>query len=1172
MARSRKPDSVDQLQRIEQMRRGMLNFLLGAASLLGTVGVILVFVRAMIYGGSEQPWTLAVYAGAWLLVVVLFFARGIPDRLRALAFLGGLYGFSVFAFYSGWLANGGRVFLLALIVCTALLLNPRAGFGVAILSLLTYMAFGLAYHLKWIQLRQLADPTTLPPIAIEGVGFAITVGIITMGLWFVGRALALATQSVSDAQKTRQLLDQRAKELDESNQLLSERTASAEIASREADAARHTIEAEAWQATAQASLSQAMSGEQDFATLASNIIRQLCTALDAQVGVLFVMDADERTLRLLGSYAYSQRKHAKNHFQLGEGLVGQSALEKKTITFTNIPDDYLSATSALLQIKPSHIVVAPFLFDGKVGGVVELGLLQTPELVQMEFLDRALSNIGVAFNTTRTRQQINHLLMQTQEQAASLQAREEALQAINEELRAQSDSLRASQEQLREQQGALEATNAELEEQRSVLDQQNRNLKTAQLELQARTDELSVANKYKSEFLANMSHELRTPLNSLLILARMLSNNDEGNLTSEQVESARIIYQSGSDLLSLINEILDLSKVEAGRMTFNFMPISLSGLADNMRLVFAHMAQEKAVPFDISLSADLPEFVETDQQRVEQVVKNLLSNAFKFTEKGSVGLMIEREGDGVAIRVRDTGIGMTLEQQKRVFEAFQQADGSTSRKYGGTGLGLTISRELAARLGGKLSLESEFGKGSIFTLYLPLKQQTASANQQIGEPAAVSEVRQPPTASEQISTPPARSTLSVPPIPSSPPIHPDDRTSLQKGDKILLAVEDDTQFAKVLFDYAHKKDFKCLLSATGENGLELARQYHPDAIILDLKLPGMDGWQVLDALKQDSSLRHIPVHILSAQEETLDAYKRGALGFLSKPVSTEGLDSVFQKIGNFLARDIKSLLLIEDDSSLRHSVRQLLGGSDIKISEAASGQAALQALRAQSFDCVILDLTLPDMSGFDLLNATNQDETIAKCPVIVYTGKELSEKENAELLKYANSVIIKGIKSPERLLDETALFLHRVVADMPEEKQRTIKRLHSGDAVFQDKQILVVDDDMRNAFALSRLLSDKGLKVSIARSGQKALEMLAENAQFALVLMDIMMPEMDGYEAMTRIRQQDQFIDLPIIALTAKAMKGDRERCLEAGASDYLSKPVDADRLFSILRVWLYQG
>jgi CheY-like chemotaxis protein len=940
------------------------------------------------------------------------------------------------------------------------------------------------------------------------------------------------------------------------NPLLQSRAA-AESARIEAENTRQTIQPEAWQAIAQAALSQAMSGDQDLPSLSANIIRQLCLSLEAPVGALYLLGDGDTAYVLTGSYAFTHRKHTRNRFKPGEGLVGQAALEQKMITFSNVPPDYMPTASALVQIAPRHIVSAPFTANGQTLGVIEIGLINPLTPIQTEFLERALASISSAVHTHRTRAQVNQLLLQTQEQAASLQSREEALKAINEELRAQSESLRHSQAQLREQQSVLETTNAELEEQRSILDQQNRELKTAQQELQERTNELMAANKYKSVFLANMSHELRTPLNSLLILARILAANEEGNLTPEQVESARIIHQSGSDLLELINEILDLSKVEAGRMTFNLGAVWLRGLAENMRQVFAHIAQEKGIPFEVVVASDLPETIQTDQQRVEQIIKNLLSNAFKFTEQGSVGLVIELDSGRVAIRVRDTGIGMTPEQQKLVFEAFRQADGSTSRKYGGTGLGLTISRELAARLGGQITLQSELGAGSVFSLLLPL-------NAPVGESPSIAKSSQPDDAA-------APQTALAPGYLAPSPHAQDDRNALEKGDKLLLVVEDDPSFAKILHEYAHKKGFKVLLTETGEQAMTLAREYHPDAILLDLKLPGIDGWQVLDVLKDDSSLRHIPVHILSAQEETLDAYKRGALGYLTKPISAEGLEAVFDKISDFLKREIKNLLLVEDESALRYGVRQLLSGGDIQITEAGSGQAALEALRSQRFDCMILDLNLPDMSGFDLLNTINLDRTIQQCPVIVYTGQELTEKENAELLRYANSVIIKGVKSPERLLDETALFLHRVVADLPKEKQRTILHLHSNEAIFKDKQILIVDDDMRNAFAVSRLLNDKGMKASIARSGAKALEMLADNPHFSLVLMDIMMPEMDGYETMQRIRALKFNNDIPIIALTAKAMKGDRERCLEAGASDYLSKPVDVDRLFSMLRVWLYE-
>lgn len=956
-----------------------------------------------------------------------------------------------------------------------------------------------------------------------------------------------------------------------------ERTQDIERARQEAEAARQSVEAQAWRANGMAQLNESMRGEQEVATLARLVISELCRYLKAQVGVLYLIDAG--ILRLMGSYAYTQRKELANQFRLGEGLVGQVALERQPIMLTRAPADYLVINSGLLETASRYILAAPFFHDGQVTGVVELGSLDKFTNMQVDFLKEALDGVGVAFNTAQARSRINDLLSQTQQQTRELQLREEELQATNDELQQQAQALRASQQRLQAQQVALEAANVELEEKTSVLqeqgatlDRQNKELRTAQVELERRAEDLALASRYKSEFLANMSHELRTPLNSMLILARMLSNNELGNLTPDQVESAGIIYNSGNDLLALINEILDLAKVEAGKMQFNFAPMYMVTLEQTVRAQFEHVAEQKGLEFTIRLAEDVPESIQTDQQRAQQIIKNLLSNAFKFTERGSVQLVVERPSTNeVAFRVVDTGIGMTLEQQRLVFEAFQQADGSTSRKYGGTGLGLTISRQLASHLGGRIELSSVQGEGSTFSLLLPLEQPVSEASAQpaeaerqaasisTGETSIQPAVIEPEAEKPAVAVATAASTLA------------DDRKNLRKGDKILLVIEDDPNFAHVVYNYAHKKDFKCLVAGDGENGLQLVEQYHPDAIALDLNLPGMNGWQVLDVLKQNPDTRHIPVHIMSASEESLDAFKMGAIGFLTKPVSVDGMEKVFQKIEDFISRQIKSLLIVEDDAGLRDSVRRLLGGSDVKISEAAQGSIALNLLRTHHFDCMILDLSLPDMNGFEVLSRMNSDETVSKCPVVVYTGKALTEDENAELLKYANSVILKGVKSPERLLDETALFLHRVVADMPEEKQRTIKSLHGRDAVFSGKHVLVVDDDMRNAFALSKLLGEKGVKVSIARSGQKALETLDTTTDIDLVLMDIMMPEMDGYEAMRRIRAQTRFQSLPILALTAKAMKGDQEKCIVAGANDYLPKPVDTERLFSMMRVWLYK-
>ncbi|MGC1374949.1 MAG: response regulator [Anaerolineales bacterium] len=985
----------------------------------------------------------------------------------------------------------------------------------------------------------------------------------------------LADQLANGIEKARlyEQIQQRAMELNKAKEAADIAKQEAENARLAAEEANRSLAAQMWQTNGVALLNTRMRGEQDIKTLAANVLQQICQYVQARSGTLYVRD--DNKLQLAGTYAINH-KGLITELQLGEDLVGQAALEQRTITIQTPAQSLKSLPMIAAQILPTHFVIAPFTYENQNVGVMELGLLAELPPAHAEFINNALETVAIAFMTAQARHKVNELLAQTRKQAEELQTQEEELRATNEELETQTESLRASENRLKANQVALEAANADLEEkthilqnQQIALDQQNRAMREAQQELERKAAELATTSKYKSEFLANMSHELRTPLNSLLILAGMLSKNESGNLTPGQLESARIIYDSGSDLLQLINDILDLSKVEAGRMAFNFAPMPLKNLVKNMHTQFQHVAEQKSLQFELNLAAGLPENITTDQQRVEQVVKNLLSNAFKFTDTGSVQLNIETAGEMVAIRVCDSGIGMTPEQQQRVFEAFQQADGSTSRKYGGTGLGLTISREMAAKLGGRIELQSEPGKGSVFTLYLPLQH----AEGQDAPAPATAPVPIMATLAEKPSAPPAKISVIADistPVRPAPSID-DDRNQIQKGDKVLLVIEDDPTFAKLLCEYAHKKDFKCLLAGDGESGLRAVNIYRPDAILLDLNLPGISGWDVLDALKSDAALRHIPVHILSASSQTMDAYKRGAMGFLSKPVSQEQLDGVFSSIGEFLSRDIKSLLIVEDDNVLRHSVGQLLGGSDVKISEAARGDEALALLRTTHFDCMILDLTLPDMTGFELLNKINQDETVSKCPVIVYTGQALSEEENEELLKYASSVIIKGVKSPERLLDETALFLHRVVADMPAEKQDTIHRLHDRDAVFSGKHVLVVDDNVRNAFALSSLLNDKNLRTTIARSGEKALEVLDTIADIDLVLMDIMMPGMDGYETMQRVRAQPRFRNMPILALTAKAMKGDQEKCVAAGANDYLSKPVDADRLFSMLRVWLYR-
>jgi CheY-like chemotaxis protein/signal transduction histidine kinase len=957
------------------------------------------------------------------------------------------------------------------------------------------------------------------------------------------------------------------------------RAAELSVAKEEADKARQaaesankTLAAQMWHTIGQAQLNEKMRGEQDIPTLGRNVIQQLCEYLSCSNGALYILD--DNLLRLAGACAY-QRKNLIETFELGEGMVGEAALRQRKMVL-HMPEKYMAVMSSSYgEIPPRNVVFAPFSFNGELVGVIEIGSLDEEfNATQTEFLDKALESVAIAFKTAQARQKVNQLLMQTRQQAEELQSQEEELRATNEELEAQTESLRMSEARLKDNQSALEAANADLEEKAHILQQQQEKVDQQNRELERKAEELSLASKYKSEFLANMSHELRTPLNSMLILAGMLVKNEEGNLTPDQVESAQVIYSGGTDLLNLINEILDLAKVEAGKMEFHFAPMNWEYIIERMNAQFNPISQRKGLEFTITIASNVPDPIVTDGQRLAQIAKNLLSNAFKFTERGSVSLTVERAKAGsgfdpaqyVALSVTDTGIGMTPHQQKVVFEAFQQADGSTSRQYGGTGLGLTITREMTHRLGGQITLESEMGKGSTFTIYLPFKVEGGKVEEPAlflpkGQKSKVE--KQPVTFNQQPTQAP------TPDIrPASPSIISDDRHSLQPGDRILLIVEDDPKFAKIVLDYAHKKHFKCIVAGDGESALALSKSHHPTAVILDIKLPGISGWDVLDTIKDDPDMRHIPIHIMSIDDGDLSAYQRGAMGFLTKPVSQKALEGAFSKIEAFISSKIRSLLLVEDDTALRQSVRKLLEGSDVTITEAATGHAALQALAAQPFDCMILDLTLPDISGFDLLNRLDSDESLPKCPVIVYTGKELSPEENQELLKYADSVIVKGVKSPERLLDETALFLHRVVADMPADKQQTIRKLHSREAVLQGRQILIVDDDARNAFALSKLLNERGVKMHIANSAAKALEML-ERTEVSLILTDIMMPGMDGYEFIKVLRQQLRYQKLPIIALTAKAMKGDREKCIEAGASDYLSKPIDPERLFSILRVWL---
>ena len=935
-----------------------------------------------------------------------------------------------------------------------------------------------------------------------------------------------------------------------------------------------------WLKSGHTSLNEQMRGEQDLVMLSRNIITYLSKYLDTQIGAIYLYSHEKQELQLTGSYAYTHRKGNRNIFKLGESLVGQAALEKQRILFTDIPDDYIKIHSGLGETSPRNILVTPLLYDSIVQGVIELGSVRHFTGTQIDFLEQSCESIAIALNSAQSRVKMQDLLEETQRQSEILQVQQEDLQRANEELEEQTTFLKASEEKLKTQQEELQQTNEELEEQTRILEQQkqklgekNDELKHAQKLIEEKARDLEQTSKYKSEFLANMSHELRTPLNSLLILSKLLAENKDGNLSEKQIEFADTIHNSGSDLLVLINEVLDLAKVEAGKVSLNIEKMSLKGFASYITQNFTHIAEEKALELTVELAENLPTYIFTDRQRVEQIVKNFLSNAFKFTSEGGITLRITRPGDSdkltaktlipqktVAISVSDTGIGIPKDKQRLIFEAFQQADGTTSRKYGGTGLGLSISREFTKLLGGEIQLRSDEGKGSTFILYLP--ETFEQFEQEIGHEEQATVGREGES-TESSSTPlPLQSGVEG--------IYDDRHEVIAPTDKFLLIIEDDPKFAKLLFDLSRERGFKGLIAGDGAAGLQLAYQYKPVAIMLDVDLPKMNGWSVTEKLKQNPETRHIPVHFMSAHDRPLDAIEMGAIGFLSKPVSIEDLNEAFNTIENAISKTIKHLLIVAKDASTRLNIIDLFNNTAIKIMTAQTGHEAYTLLRSNEFDCVVLDLDLPDMSGSEFLEQIRNDKALSYIPTIIYTAKELSKDEELNLQKHAESIIIRGAKSQERLLDEVSLFLHRVTEDFPEIQQKQIRMLRDKETVLHQKTILMVDDDIRNIFALSSVLEEKGMNVVIAENGREALEKLQDRQDIELVLMDIMMPEMDGYETMRHIRKQGQFNKLPIIALTAKAMKGDRQKCIDAGASDYLSKPVDTDKLLSLLRVWLY--
>lgn len=900
-----------------------------------------------------------------------------------------------------------------------------------------------------------------------------------------------------------------------------------------------------WLLSGNAALNEKTRGEKGTGVLARDVISQLATWLNAQVGTVYLAEGNKLIRK--GSYALENQNNESNLLLPGQGLPGQALADQKPIVVTDVPADYLRIRSGLGSTRPGNIIVFPFLHAGEVKGVIELGTLGTFPPLAMQYLELVGENIGIAFQSAESRARMQELLEETQAQSEELQAQQEELRQVNEELEEHTQNLKQQQEE-------LQMTNEELEEQTQALELKNKEVEAARKDIEQKSRQIELTSKYKSEFLANMSHELRTPLNSLLILSKDLSENKKQNLLPDQVESAEIIYKSGHDLLLLINEVLDLAKVEAGMMTLVAERVNVRGLLKELHRDLKPQANQKGLGLEIIIAEDQPEYILTDPMRLRQILKNLLSNALKFTETGQITIRTGRESESaISISVTDTGIGIAAEKQAVIFEAFQQADGGTSRKYGGTGLGLSISRELAKLLGGEIRLKSKPGEGSTFTLMLPLEM-PAGTTQPIVPPAdAPAAMKQPGISSG---------------LPNQPAIG-DDRNMIAEGDKVLLVIEDDLRFAGILLKQAQKKGFRCLVASTGEDGLQLAAAYKPHAIILDLELPGINGLRVMAELKANPALRHIPVHIISVTERSLDPIREGAVDYLTKPVDARQLDAAFNRIENFISRRMKNLLIVEDDAHSRFAIRKLIGNGDVQCLEAGNGSEALAIYTQNQIDCIVLDIGLPDMSGFELLGKLAAAKEGNLAPVIVYTGKELTREENQELEKYAESIIIKGVKSEERLLDETALFLHRTISNLPEGKQRIIASLYDRESIFRGKKILLADDDMRNLFALSKILKNHQMEVIKAENGQLALEALDKEPGMDLVLMDIMMPVMDGYEAMRRIRAQARFRKLPIIAITAKAMKDDKLKCLEAGANEYIPKPVEVERLLSLMRVWL---
>ncbi|WP_144152634.1 response regulator [Paraburkholderia sp. BCC1885] len=981
---------------------------------------------------------------------------------------------------------------------------------------------------------------------------------------------------------------------------------------RQQDEQTEILQQQVWLRSGQRLLAEKVVGQSTPALVGRAMLDFLAQYLDAAVAALYVRDKETGTLQRIASYGFSEEsEQASQHFQSDESLIGQAALTRRTILLRDVPDDYVKVVSGLGTSPPRNLVVVPIENDGAVNGVIELGFIR--ELVERdhELLQLIAGGMGDFLEAALYRERLQDALVEMQQLNEELQVQQEELRVSNEGLEERGRALMDSQARLENQQAELEQTNVQLEEYAQRLERQKADLLRAQDDLAANAARLEQSSRYKSEFLANMSHELRTPLNSSLILAKLLQQNRTGNLSEEQVRYAETIHASNSDLLVLINDILDLSKVEAGQVSIELETVSLDATLQSLRETFTPMAAAKHLSLTFERAPGVPEMIVTDSQRAVQVLRNLLSNAVKFTQRGGVSLSVAPAEDGMLrFEVRDSGIGIAPDKLEMIFEAFQQADGSTSRHYGGSGLGLSISREFARLLGGRIGVASELGKGSVFTLWLPLDATAAvAANVARAESGAMADAAadaarrasydvsnaMSTVVAQHASSPsaPAQATTTAnpahtavfQPAPSSAeagarhggeelsggaPIG-DDRYERARGSRLILAIEDDIPFAEILRDLAHELDFDFLHATDAASGVALVRDMRPAAVLLDVGLPDRSGLTVLEWLKNDPLTRHIPIHIVSATDHADKALHLGAIGYTLKPTARSTLEAAIRRLEARLQQRLKRVLVIEDDPPMRESIRALLQSENTEIVAVATLASAFEELAAGNFDCVVTDLALPDGTGYDLLERMALDAAHLALPVIVYTGRMLSSEEEHRLRRYSKSIIIKGAKSPERLLDEVTLFLHSVESSLAPEQQRMLRTVRQRDNAFEGRSILLAEDDVRNIFALSHVIEPLGAKLQIARNGREALDLLEEHPDVDLVLMDIMMPEMDGLTAMAEIRRNPRFAHLPIIALTAKAMANDRVRCLEAGADDYISKPIDVDKLVALCRVWLRQ-